>query len=552
MITLRPYQQKVFDDIYTQWRYVRDVLAVLPTGGGKTIIFSAIVKEFASRNKKVVLQVHRKELVGQISLSLARMGVVHTFIASKETINFCANLHREHLGRSFYSMTANVCVTSVPTLVKRDVSNWASQVDLQICDEAHHCQLSNSWGACWQKFPNALGLGVTATPQRGDGWGLGRHTDGLFDVLVLGPTMREIIDMGSLCDYKVYVPPSDINFEALKVGGSGEYTHNSMDEAMKGSHIVGDAIKHYNRIIPGKRTIAFSTSVDKCVEMAAAFNDSGIPAVALSAKNSNAEREQASRDFVSGKTLVMVNCDLFSEGYDVPACEGVIDCQPTKSLSRFHQKFGRCLRLHEGKTHGVYIDHVRNIQIDGKGNHALPDSPMLWTLDRRKTRSSEEDDNIMKLTVCLECFQPYQANDTVCPHCGAAKPVTAPRASAGPVQIDDELVELTPQRLASLRGEIDDARRDSTEWMRDKFGVSASGIIPMKQRKNHRERKDALISLDDTIATWAGMMREFGMSDDEIHDGFRRQYGMTIYEARVLKRVDAEKLAGQLNKVLQY
>lgn len=514
---------------------------------GKAYTLSFVAREFASRGNKVVVQVHRRELVGQLSCSLATLGVVHYIIGSKATIEFVKQLHLEQFGRVFIDPMARVCLASVQTLIgKKGVENWAPSVGLKVTDECHHVLKENTWGRCWDLFPDAYGLGVTATPARTDGFGLGTHADGVFDRMVIGPTMRELINMGNLSEYKVFVPPTDFRADALKTGSNGEYTAASVEEALQGSHVVGDAVNHYMRFMPNEPGIVFASSLARSDEMAAAFNAAGIPAASVSSKDTDEHRNKAMRDFKSGKLKVLSNFALYDEGVDVPGLTGVIDCAPSKSLIKFHQRFGRMLRKSPGKTHGIYIDMVSNIRIENRGTHSLPDSAMIWSLDRRKTRSSEEDANILKLTSCLECFQPYLSTDSVCPHCGAVKPVATVRNSAGPVEIDDQLVELTPQRLAALRGEIDEARMDSTEWMMNKFGTHASGVIPMKQRKNHKERKEALTTLDGAIANWAGVMRDFGMTDDEIRDGFKREYGLSIYEARVLKRVDADKLISKL------
>lgn len=551
MIQLRPYQGNVVSESYKQWDKFRDILAVLPTGGGKTVILSYIVQQFAARNKRVLVKVHRKELIGQISVALGRMGVVHTFIAAKATVKFVTDLHVREFGKSFYSTTANICVASVDTIVNKNTTMWDSSVALQIDDECHHVLRENKWGKVHKRFQNAHSLGVTATPQRADGNGLGRKFDGVYDYMVLGPTMRELITMGNLCEYKVFVPPTVINFDALKMGGTGDYTANSIDEAMK-NFKCGNVVDQYLKIAPGKRTITFARNVNACHEQADAFNAAGVPAVALSAKNSNEERAQALRDFQSGKVLQMINCDLFSEGFDLPAVEFVQDTSPSKSLAKFQQRFGRMLRPCAGKSFGGYIDHVGNIKTEARGTHALPDSPMLWSLDRRKKRTKEDEDNIMKLTGCLnvECMQTYPSDLLECPHCGTAKPAASGKPPAELTEIDDNLIELTPATLAQLRGEIAEVRQDSNEAMIERFGPHAAGVIPMTWRKSHKQRKEALSALDTSISWWAGMMRDYGFDDETIRSAFADAHGMSIYHARTLKRADAQKLIDKINPLL--
>jgi len=165
------------------------VLLQLPTGGGKTVILARIIRETAGA---VCAIAHRRELVSQISLALAREGVRHRVIGPREVVQFCARYHVEETGRSYYDASSAVAVASVDTLVAReaDLRAWASSVRLWVQDEAHHVLTGNKWGLAAAMFPQARGLGVTATPGRADGRGLGRHADGVFDALVSGPGMR--------------------------------------------------------------------------------------------------------------------------------------------------------------------------------------------------------------------------------------------------------------------------------------------------------------------------------------------------------------------------
>lgn len=550
-IQLRPYQDDLKNDIYSQWQYVQNVLAVLSTGGGKAFLLCFIAKEFVARGQKVVIQVHRRELIAQLSCSLAQIGVVHHIIGSRATKEFVKQQHIEKFGRIFLDDMSRVCLASVQTLVgKKGVENWSGSVGLKVTDEAHHCLKDNLWGRGWNLFPQAYGLGVTASPKRTAGEGLGSHTDGVFDRMVLGPTMRELINMGNLCDYKVYIPPSDFRPEALKRGSNGEFTTASIADALEGSHVVGDAVNHYMRFIPNEQCIIFASSIEKSNEMAAAFNASGVPCASVSSKDDDTTRANAMRDFMSGKLKVLSNQGLFDEGLDVPNLVGVIDAAPTTSTIKFMQRFGRALRTAPGKSHGIYIDMVSNIKTETRGTHKLPDAPHSWTLDRTKNRSSEEDLNVPKLSSCLACFEPFDAFLPVCPHCGQPKQAGVARNVSAPVHLDDELVELTPERRALLIGEIEETRMDSTQWMYDKFGPAAAGIIPMKQRKNHKERKAALDTLDGAMVQWANGLRGLGIDDGTIREQFRRTFGIDIVQARVLKRAEAEKLFDRISNVL--
>lgn len=521
-----------------------------------TVILSHIVSEFARNGKRVIVKAHRQELVGQISCALARMGIVHTFVAAASTIRFITNLHVMEFGRSFYSTTAGVCVASAQTLIRRDVANWASGVDLQIDDECHHVLRDNLWGKCHAKFPNAYGLGVTATPARADGKGLGRHADGVYDHMVLGPTMRELISMGNLCDYKIFVPPTDLVLSDSMVSKTtGEYQKEKLNVAVEKSSIVGDVVKNYLRICPGKLGITFTTSVEKSGEIAASFTAAGVPAVSLSAQNTDVERADAIRDFSNGKIRQLVNVGLFDEGFDVPGLEVVCDAQPTKSLPKFHQKFGRGLRTKQGKTHAIYIDFAQNIKYttsDGRdiGNHWLPDTPQVWSLDRRESRGkSETDPNEVKLTRCTGelCFQPYPAHLPACPWCGH---VPAKSARSGPEFVEGDLFELPADMLAQMRGEIsridmDAAAAADAHHMPN--GMARAGFM-----KNHRLRAEAQVALRAHISQWSGVMRNcVGFDDRSIYKAFYKQYGVDVLKAQTLGRPEAEALTARIAEILE-
>lgn len=437
--------------------------------------------------------------------------------------------------------------------VEHDHTYIANGVVVHNC---HHVLRDNLWGKCHAKFPNAYGLGVTATPARADGKGLGRHADGVYDHMVLGPTMRELINMGNLCDYKIFVPPTDLDLSGVKTSQStGEYQKDSLNVAVEKSHIVGDVIENYMRICPGKLGITFTTSVEKSVEIASNFTAAGIPAGSLSAKNTDAERSDAIRDFSNGKIRQLVNVGLFDEGFDVPGLEVVCDAQPTKSLPKFHQKFGRGLRTKEGKTHALYIDFAQNIRYslpDGRnvGNHYLPDTPQSWSLDRRESRGKTEvDPNEEKMTRCtgVGCFQVYPAHLPACIWCGHV-PLKSVRT--GPEYTDGDLFELPADMLAQMRGEIDRIDMDpaaAADAYHMPNGMARAGFM-----KNHRLRAEAQVSLRAHISQWSGVMRNcVGFDDRSIYKAFYKQYGVDVLKAQTLGRPEAEALTARIAEILE-
>jgi DNA repair protein RadD len=391
VIVLRPDQAELKAGIYRHWNEGdRNVLAVLPTGGGKSVIVSDIVLDRHHMGATQCVIAHRTELVGQMSLHVARRGIKHRIIAPKAVVGqIMAEHRREFAGRSFINPDANCSVAGVDTLLARadDLRPWCEQVDDWTIDEAHHVLKQNKWGRAAALFPRARGLGVTATPSRADGMGLGAHHDGVFNAMVVGPDMRTLIDIGALTDYEIAIPESDFEISENDLAPSGDWSSKKMREASKRSHIVGDVVQQYVFRAYGKRFICFATDVETAGEIAQRFNDCGIMVAAVSAVTPGNVRDEYIRRFRAGQLWGLVNVDLFGEGFDVPAVEVVIMARPTASLAVYMQQFGRALRVLAGKAYGLVIDHVSNWK-----RHGFPDKPHYWTLDRRDKRAKREKD----------------------------------------------------------------------------------------------------------------------------------------------------------------
>lgn len=561
---LRPYQADGKNGVYFEWNNGKlYVVLVEPTGAGKTVIFSEIIKE---HNAPTCAIAHRQELVSQISLALARDGVRHKIIGPKKVVRLCVNIHMAELGVSYYDPSSLVAVAGVDTLVRRydELKNWLNSVTLWVQDEAHHVLQNNKWGTAAMMFPNAKGLGVTATPIRADGKGLGRHADGLFDAMVEGPTMRDLINQGYLTDYRVFAPPSDLDLSQVTTSASGDFSPNKLSTAVKKSHITGDVVKHYQRIAPGKLGITFATDVETATDIAKQFNDAGVPAAVVSAKTSDADRIAILRRFKNRELLQLVNVDLFGEGFDLPAIEVVSMARPTQSYALYVQQFGRALRLmidailsgkwdtftdeqrrdliaQSIKPHAIIIDHVGNVE-----RHGLPDIKREWTLDRREKRSRGKPDDAIPVRTCLNeaCLSVYERIYNACPFCGF-KPVPAPRS--GPEQVDGDLMEITPDILAVMRGEIarvdmhPEAKRDelNSKYM-PRVGVLA-GV------KRHVENQEAQAALRASIAWWAGWQRAHNRSDSESYRRFYFKFGVDVMTAQTLKTKEAIELAAKIN-----
>lgn len=538
--TLRPYQEKLVKDTYQQWDAGKQFVAMVSaTGSGKSMTLTAIVAKERDRGQYVLVLAHRQELITQLSDTMGRMEIRHQVIAANKVVRFAAKQSMENHGVNYVDPNARVMVASVQSMREAKIADLAKLGNklTVVQDEFHHAtKKSKTWGGVLTPLLNAgaRGLGPTATPCRADGQGLSRETDGYADVIVEGPSMRWLIDNGYLSQYKIYCPPTDLRLDNVETSKTtGDYKEKELKAEIGRSHIVGDIVSHYLKICPGKRGITFTVGVDTAEEVAEEYRKRGVPAIALSGRNADEERVQAIRDLKSGKILQIVNDSLIGEGVDIPAVEVVSFARPTQSYALYAQMFGRALRPFEGKSHAIIIDAVSNVM-----RHGLPDAPHEWSLDRRERRTGKSEPSAVR--VCTACAAVYERFRDACPDCG--EPVPKPAQRSGPEFVDGDLYELDPDVLAQMRNEVVGAR-ETPEAMRDRLTaqhVPMPGV--MVNVKRQKERLDALVKLDHTLAQWAGYRRAEGLSDSEIFRKFYLTYGVSWIEAQALKATDADKL----------
>jgi superfamily II DNA or RNA helicase len=542
-IILRPDQAQLKSGIYNGWNSGRrNMLAVLPTGGGKSVIVSDIVLDKNQLGAQQTVIAHRKELVGQMSMHVAERGIMHRIIGPQNVISLIVAKHRKKFGRSFINPSANCSVAGVDTLLARqdDLKDWAAQQDFWTVDEAHHLLRGNKWGRAVELFTNAYGLGVTASPTRADGMGLGRHADGVFDDMIIGPSTRELMDLGAITDYEYVVPASDFQISDDAITDGGDYSPKKMREASKKSRIVGDVVKEYFARAFGKRGIVFATDVETAGEIAANFNAIGIPAASVSAQTPDHVRDDYVERFRDGRLWILVNVDLFGEGFDVPACEVVMMARPTASLAVFLQQAGRALRTFLGKLYGLIIDHVSNYK-----RHGFPDKKRFWTLDRREKRGKRAaDPEEIELTACRKCSRPYEACKPCCPHCGHAPEVT-PTGRGSIEQIDGDLILLDRAKLAELRAA---AELEAPAEVGRRVGFATGNEFAGKAAINNQiDRIQMQQRLKESIALWAGHQRAMNRDDRQSYRRFYLTTGVDVLSALALPRVEMEKLADTID-----
>lgn len=403
---LRDYQRDLIANIRGSIREGhRNVLAVLPTGGGKTVIASALAKSTAERGQGLFFIVHRDFLVHQTAQTFDRAGLDYGLVVA---------------GKKFKDRPIQIC--SIDTLKNRLEKLDRPQV--MLWDEAHHMR-----AAGWMKVHGWTGdninIGLSATPERLDGKGLNPP----FTAMVEGPTTGMLMSWGMLSQYRAYAPSSPDMSDVRTV--AGEYSQSDLEKAVRESVIMGDVVGTYQEKASGTRAIYFCPNIKYSQELAAAFRQAGINALHIDGETPSNERTQAAVDFAEGRLDVLTNCALFGEGYDLAAQaqrDVTIDCvglvRPTQSMSLHRQQIGRGLRPKDYPC--IILDHAGNIE-----RHGLPDDEIEWSLEGRP---KEPRKSTTKQCPQCSCINPI--HEKVCIECGS--PLTEKRGErSGPEVVED-------------------------------------------------------------------------------------------------------------------
>ena len=330
--TLRDYQQEMKLRLFKEWELHRSVMVQMPTGTGKTHLLAAIVREFLrGSSSRVWIVAHRRELVDQIEETVSRHGM------SKED------------GR--------VRVMSIQWL-SRNRKSMDEEPDLIVIDEAHHA-LAETYRILWENYPEARKLGMTATPCRLNGKGF---TD-LFDSLITSWTVAEFIGKGWLSSFDYVSIRANSREQRLidslkKRGADGDYQVKEMNEVLNRETSIGRLYESVERYARGKKGIVYAVSIAHARRIAACYSAHGLEAVAIDSRTPASERRELVEDFRRGKVKVLVNVDIFSEGFDCPDVEFVQLARPTLSLAKYLQQVGRGLRKSGDKESCMLIDNV--------------------------------------------------------------------------------------------------------------------------------------------------------------------------------------------------
>jgi DNA repair protein RadD len=390
-VSLRPYQT----DITTEFeRHVergdRSILLVAPTGSGKTVIAAAII---ASTTRRVLVVAHRREIVNQTSDKLTARGVAHGIIQAGDDDKLRPQ--------------ARVQVASIQTLHARAIRSSTMLMplaDLLIIDEAHHA-CAMTYQKVIEAYPDAIVLGLTATPCRGDGRGLG----GIFETLIECPQIPELIEGKYLVRSRIYAPVEP-DLHGVKTQ-AGDYVENQLADRMDRPKLIGDIVTHWHKFGERRKTVAFACSVGHSVHITDEFIKAGVRAEHLDGTTSKDEREAILARLASGETEVVANCMVLTEGFDCPDIGCIVLARPTM------QMIGRGLRPADGKSDCVILDHSGAVF-----RHGLPEDRVEWTLSPDRQASAPEHTKRQssyesKLIECTQCST-LRLGGKPCPNCG--------------------------------------------------------------------------------------------------------------------------------------
>ena len=413
MLELYPFQDKLVTQLRNAMaRGTRRVLLVSPTGSGKTVMFAYLVSRMAQKGVRSNIMVHRQELLEQVGDTLDKFDTPHGVIAASESFNPKPLTH----------------VSSVFTLARR--LDKAPAPAYVICDEFHHCIKGSTWANCIDHWPDARVIGVTATPERLSGEGLGQ----MVDTMIIGPGVAELMRDGYLCKYKMFAPPVPLDTSQLHMRG-GDYKKDEAETLVNKPSITGNAVAHYRKYLNGAPAVAFCVSKKHAAQVAEDFRAAGFRSASIDGTMKKPERRQMVKDFGNGQLNVMTSCQLINEGFDVPGMHGAILLNPTQSLARYLQECGRTFRTAPNKEYAYLLDHVGN-----SARHGLPCEEREWSLDSKKRKRGKRDPDDIAIRQCGFCGAVCGAAATKCIECGQVFPVK-------------------PRTIREIEGELEEVKR---------------------------------------------------------------------------------------------
>lgn len=382
MITLYPYQQKAVQDLIDSIKSGnrRNVLC-MPTGAGKTVTFVSMVAKAIQKGNRAMILCDRKELIGQAKDKINDLGLAPTIIAPRHKF--------EH---------NNCYLASVDTLRRREIPD----IDLLIIDEAHKQSFDKTILRYIEQY-NPYIVGATATPVR---TGAQKSMHHIYDNIVMGPSIPDLIDQGFLVPAKTFAAKED--FSSLEMRG-GDFDIGQMFNQFNKTKMYDGVLDNYLRFSPDKKAICFNVNVEHSKRMTAQFIAAGISSRHLDGKTPDWERREILQEFKEGKFKVLNNCSVLTTGFDEPSIETVIVNRATMSMPLWLQMTGRGSRTHKGKDGFTIIDQGANVYRHG-----------LWEEEREfnLVKPRRKKNGVAPVKACPLCWEINAASTYVCKACG--------------------------------------------------------------------------------------------------------------------------------------
>lgn len=410
---LRDYQDQVVSDVEAALAEgCRRLLIVAATGAGKTVIAAELARRALGKRLRVTFIAHRRELIHQASQKFFNAGLDHGVLLPDHPMRLHERLQ----------------VASIATLHARAMRSRKIEIppsDLIIIDEAHHAR-AETYRSIIAQYPSASIIGLTATPCRGDGRGLGN----IFEQLIECPPVHTLIERGYLVGTVVYAP-STPDLRGVRIE-RGDYVESQLAERMNDQRLIGDIVEHWLKLSERRRTVVFATGVKHSLHIRDEFRLAGVMAEHVDGNTPTPERDAILSRLAAGDIDLVTNAMVLTEGWDSPDVSCLVLARPTKSIGLFRQMAGRVLRPAPGKSNAIILDHA-----GATFAHGFVEDPIEWVLssdDRalnRKHAARGSSPGSPAFAICPEC-KAVRSSGKPCPACG-----WRPQEKAKPVEVAD-------------------------------------------------------------------------------------------------------------------
>lgn len=450
--TLRGYQTEVIGKVRAaiETGHGRICLAMM-TGGGKTVVAAHLINSAVSKGSRVLFAAHRRELISQSAAKLIAIGVPESSVGvlmGDGRIRLTPGGPIVKMSRPY----AQVQVGSIDTLRNR-FQAARPHFDVIFIDECHR-SLSPSYVQLRAWYPDAIFIGLTATPYRANGKGLGTF----YDTIVVAAYPSQLVADGWIVEPTCWtVPPEDLPDLSRVASRAGEYDDDELAEACNKKQLVGSIVKHWKERAGGRLTVCFAVNVAHSMAIRDDFVDAGVRAEHLDGTMNRETRDAILARLSRGDTQVVVNCGVLCEGWDQPSVKCGILARPSLSTGLVLQQAGRILRPWNDVT-AILLDHAGNLLV-----HGLPTEDRTFTLDDVKKKKRDDDEKPPSTKSCPRCFAVVESKVSTCPAvvnegppevvCGFVWPV---RTMGGPDQVEGELVRVTKTEQAEKRAYWDE------------------------------------------------------------------------------------------------